>query len=170
LGPGVTEINLVAHSLGNLVIRRYLAAGYRGELGLRTDPRVHRIVMLAPPNNGADLTKTFKNFPVMEWIWGDNAVELATNWDELRQHLATPRCQFGIIAGGKGEPNGRNRLIRGDDDFVVGVEETKLAGARDFVVLPLYHSFIMNDAKVHKYVLNFLHHGYFISDAQRTPL
>ena len=61
-------------------------------------------------------------------------------------------------------------MLPGDNDGVISVETAKLAGARDFVVLPVLHSFIMDDAKVQQYVLRFLQHGYFVSEHERHPL
>ena len=31
--------------------------------------------------------------------------------------MIVPRCEFGIIAGGRGKANGLNPLLEGDDDF-----------------------------------------------------
>lgn len=170
VGAEVTEVNFVAHSLGNLVIRRYLGSCYRGTDGFRADRRVRRIVMLAPPNRGARLAEFFKRSKIAEWVWGSSGADLANNWDALQKKLAIPQCQFAIIAGGKNEPDGRNRLIPGDDDFVVTVEETKLAGARDFVVIPTYHTVIMNNATAREYALRFLEHGYLVSEPLRRPI
>jgi len=170
LGAEVTEVNFVAHSLGNLVIRRYLACCYQDVDGFRTDPRIQRIVMLAPPNRGARLAEYFKQSKLADWIWGESGADLANHWDELQKKLAIPQCQFAIIAGGKSEPDGRSRLIPGDDDFVVTVEETKLAGARDFVVIPTYHSFIMNNKTALEYTLRFLQHGHFAGESYRQPI
>lgn len=170
LGPGVTEINFVAHSLGNLVIRRYLGDCYQQRHGLTADPRVHRIVMLAPPNNGAHLAEIFKRNAVMDMVWGQSARQLAEGWEQLRNELAVPMCPFGILAGGRGTPEGRSPWLQGDDDLVVSVEETKLTGARDFAVLPVIHGLIMDEPMAQKYTLMFLRHGYFVSEAHRQPL
>ena len=37
-------------------------------------------------------------------------------------------------------------------------------------MLPVLHSFLMDNAQVQQCVLNFLQHGYFISEKQRRPL
>ena len=50
---GVDEINFVGHSLGNIVIRHYLADQTDPAAGKRPDPRIKRMVMLAPPNHGS---------------------------------------------------------------------------------------------------------------------
>jgi hypothetical protein len=170
LDAEVTEIYFVAHSLGNLVVRRYLHEAYQQADGGGADPRIRRIVMLTPPNNGARLATLFRSTSLLKWVWGKSAVQLAEEWDSLDQRLATPRCEFGIIAGGLGDERGRSPLIGGDDDWVVGVEETKLAGARDFLVLPLFHSRTMRHEAVPECTLRFLQHGYFVSEDQRQPL
>jgi hypothetical protein len=170
LGGDVTEINFVAHSLGNLVIRRYLGECYAGRSGLAPDSRIRRIVMLAPPNQGSTFAVWFKNNAVMEMVWGDSIRQLSEHWEEIRPDLAVPRCEFGILAGGLGNPGGRNRWLDGDDDLVVSVEETKLGGARDFATIPRYHGKIMDDPTAQRYVLSFLQNGFFISPSQRHPL
>jgi pimeloyl-ACP methyl ester carboxylesterase len=165
---GIEEINFVAHSLGNLVIRHYFrdqTASGRGP-----DVRIKRIVMLGPPNQGAQLAKRMGRNGLFEFFAGASGQQLAAKWDELQSKLAIPTCEFGIIAGGIGTTNGRNPLIQGDDDFVVRVDETRLAGARDFAVLPVIHTIMMNDPKVMEYTARFLEHGYFISEDERQPI
>ena len=170
LGPEITEINFVAHSLGNLVIRHYLGDQTDPAEGICVDPRIQRIVMLAPPNNGTQFAERFQDNKLFRAIWGKSGVELGKQWPELEKRLATPHNDFGIIAGGRGGTSGTNPLLRGDDDFVVSVEETRLPGARDFIVLPALHSLIMDDPKTKEYVLRFLRHGYFVSAEQRQPI
>jgi hypothetical protein len=87
---------------------------------------------------------------------------MASGWKELEPKLATPQFDFGILAGGRGDGRGYNPLISGDDDAVVTVESTRLAGARDFRVLP--------DAKVQEYTVRFLNEGHFESEGARQPI
>jgi hypothetical protein len=95
---------------------------------------------------------------------------LGRQWDRLQQRLATPSFEFGIIAGGRGGERGYNPLVPGDNDGVVSVASTRLAGAADFAVLPALHTFMMNDAKVQEYTLRFLQHGYFVSPERKQPI
>ena len=132
--------------------------------------RFGRFVMLGPPNQGALLAETFADNVLFKEIAGDAGQELGRDWPELEKRLATPDFQFGIVAGGKGNNKGYNPILVGDNDGVISVETAKLAGAHDFVRLPVLHSFIMDNAKVQQYVLSFLQHGYFISAAERHPL
>lgn len=177
---GIDEINFVGHSMGNIIIRHYL-----GDLA-RQDPtkqspneaaadrrakrRFGRFVMLGPPNQGSLLAETFANNVLFKEITGDAGQQLGRDWSELEKRLATPPFEFGIIAGGKGNEKGYNPLLKEDNDGVISVETAKLAGAHDFVVLPLLHSFIMDNAKVQQYVLSFFQHGHFVSERERHPI
>lgn len=165
-----TEINFVAHSLGNIVLRHYLGDCAAGAHGLQPDPRVKRIVMLGPPNNGAEFAKRFSENKLFQVVWGKSGQQLADNWAKLEPSLATPTCEFGIVAGGLGTKVGLNPLVTGDDDGVVSVSETKLPGACDFVIAPVLHGDLMDDEGIRKCILTFLRDGYFVSADKRCPL
>jgi pimeloyl-ACP methyl ester carboxylesterase len=177
---GIEEINFVGHSMGNIVVRRYLGDLARQDptkqspnaaaADRRAQMRFGRFVMLGPPNQGALLAVTFADNILFKEITGDAGQELGRDWPNLEKRLATPPFPFAIIAGGKGNNKGYNPILRGDNDGVISVETAKLPGASDFVRLPLLHSFIMDNAKVQQYVLSFFQHGYFISAAERHPL
>lgn len=167
---GVQEVSFVGHSLGNIVVRHYL---HDREQGIHADgpvPRLGRIVMLGPPNQGADMARRFQGNLVFKAVWGQSGLELARPWHELEQHLAVPNCEFGIIAGGQGKDSGGNPFVPGDDDYVVSVAETRLGGAADFLVLPVSHSFMMGDDQVKECTLKFLQSGYFVAPNARQPI
>lgn len=164
------EIHFVAHSLGNLVVRHYLGDCETGAHGLKRDPRIKRIVMLGPPNNGAEFAKRFATNKVFQVVWGKSGQQLADNWVKLEPNLATPCCEFGIIAGGLGTKVGLNPFVTGDDDGVVSVTETKLAGASDFVIVPVLHGDLMDEPNTRECILRFLQEGYFVSAEKRCPL
>lgn len=167
---GMSEINFVAHSLGNIVIRHWL---HNFEAAGRTLPKGQkfgRMVMITPPNQQPELaTKLIRGY-VANFVAGKSAQELATGWEGLESKLATPMFDFGILAGGKGDEQGYNPLIPGDDDAVITVESTKLAGARDFRVLPVMHTFFMDDKRAQELTLRFLNHGHFETDEKRQPV
>jgi pimeloyl-ACP methyl ester carboxylesterase len=167
---GIEEINFVGHSLGNIVLRHYLGDQTDEKTGRKPDKRIRRVVMLAPPNQGAQLGKRLGDLPLYRTILGSTGEAFSKNWKQLEPHLATPGCDFGIMAGGRGDAKGFNPLIQGDDDLVVSVATTKLAGARDFRVLPVHHTFIMDDPNVHRYTLDFFKHGWFESDEKRQSI
>lgn len=166
---GAERIDFVAHSLGNLVIRRYLA-GTHADPQARPDPRLGRIVMLGPPNQGAEIARRAQYVPLFKTVTGPSGKALATSWEELEGELAIPAIPFGIIAGGRGNERGLNPWVAGDDDIVVRVEETRLPGAADFRVVPALHSFMMDDDRVRTLTRNFLEYGWFESEKERQPL
>jgi pimeloyl-ACP methyl ester carboxylesterase len=167
---GIEEINFVAHSLGNIVVRHYLRDQTDQVSGRGPDPRIKRMVMLGPPNRGAHLAERFGGNGIYRFFTGPSGEQLGARWQELEAKLATPACQFGIIAGGSFARSQGNPLIEGDDDFVVGVEETRLPGARDFIVLPVLHATMMNDRRVRECTLRFLEEGHFVSEQTRQPI
>ena len=61
-------------------------------------------------------------------------------------------------------------MLPGDDDGIVTVDSARLAGAGDFVVVPVLHTLLSVDPRVLKYTLSFLKNGYFISAEKRRPV
>lgn len=170
LGPEVSEINFVGHSMGNIVVRRYL---YMATAGSRpADPRFKRMVMIGPPNQGSQMAKTLKKSVIFKVVAGSAGSQMGETWEHLEKKLATPVFEFGIIAGGQSDKNQRfsNVFVAGKDDFTVGVEETKLPGARDFLVRPLLHSNMMKKPVTLKATLSFLENGYFTTESARQPI
>jgi hypothetical protein len=167
---GITEINFVAHSLGNLVVRHWLYDLAEQQRALPAGQAFGRMVMLAPPNQQPELATKLIRGGVVEFVAGQAAQQLADGWPALQPKLATPDFEFGILAGGRGDNRGFNPLIPGDDDAVVTVESTRLPAARDFRLLPVLHSFFMNDSRVHEMTCRFLVHGFFESEATRQPI
>jgi pimeloyl-ACP methyl ester carboxylesterase len=167
---GVTEIHLVCHSLGNLVVRRYVGEALSPNPQWKPDERIRRMVMLAPPNNGARMAEYFKSNKIFSMVLGPSGKQIAAQWSDVEQRLAIPPFEFGIIAGSKKVGNYDNPLLDGEDDLVVKVEETRLKGACDFLTVPLAHGEIMDDPEVQKCVLRFLKEGCFLSADKRMPI
>jgi hypothetical protein len=150
--PEAESLHFVAHSLGNLVVRRYLADEAGAPRKKKPKPRLGRMVMLAPPNQGSAKALS----------WSENALvvkEMGPGWKELEPRLATPSFEFAIIAGGLGDEQGLNPSILGDDDGTLAVEETRLAGAKEHLVVPSPHSLLVYREDVLNFTTNFLRHG-----------
>lgn len=169
LGSDVTEINFVGHSLGNIVVRRYL--GDQANSKQQVDPRIKRMVMLGPPNQGSRMARLLRSSLSFKVLAGVSGGELSNSWEQLEPTLATPEFEFAIIAGGQvGQSKLNNILLTGKDDFTVSVEETKLIGASDFQIRPLIHTTMMKDKEVFQVTLRFFENGYLKSALSRTPL
>jgi hypothetical protein len=167
---GISELNFVGHSLGNLVVRHWLGDLAAQKRNLPDGQRFGRMVMLAPPNDHPRIAKQLLSTELATFFTGPATEELATGWEKLAPRLAIPPFEFGILAGGRENGRGYNPLLPGDNDAVITVASTRLPGARDFRLLPVLHSFIMNDAKVKELTLRFLQHGHFETDAARQPI
>jgi pimeloyl-ACP methyl ester carboxylesterase len=171
---GVSEIHFVCHSMGNLVVRRYLGEASQPQPRWRPDPRIKRMVMLGPPNNGAKvaalLADALHENDLARFLAGPSAWQLARQWDDTQKLLATPPFEFGVLAGGCGDDCGLNPLLAGDDDLLVTVAETRLPGATDFRIVNCRHGRLVDDPDVMPQVLKFLKHGYFTSADERQPI
>ena len=167
LSPQIDTINFVAHSMGNIVVRRYLfnRSGKNKIFG--------RMVMIAPPNHGSAFANKLKDNPLFTSVNGRAGSQLGKGWAKLSKKLSVPSFEFGIIAGGaaaKASVKLDNSWIAGQDDLVVSVEETKLSGARDFRVVPVIHTTIMNDKKTLEFAVSFLKTGFFESEKKAEPI
>lgn len=156
------QISFVVHSMGGLVVRRYLED--------HPDPRHLRMVMLGTPNLGADLAAMLKNFRLFRAIYGPAGQELAAGADSVAAALPVPDFPFGIIAGGRGDDRGFNPLLHGDDDGTVTVACTRLPGAADFLRVNKLHSLLMSDQQVCSAIRCFLKHGRFSLERPAEPI
>ncbi|MEM9463609.1 MAG: hypothetical protein AAGF11_56250 [Myxococcota bacterium] len=125
--PPVPVLGFLTHSMGGLVARAYLQQ-YAGRHAKR-----HRVVMLSPPNRGAELAEKNRNNPIMRWLYGD-AVEQLQPRNVQRMPDLPQVAQALVLAGGRGDPRGFNRFITGDDDGVVGVAEMGLPSVEPTLV------------------------------------
>lgn len=157
LGPDVKEIHFVAHSLGNIVVRNYLYQRQNVEQGQTTDPRLTRMVMFGPPNQGSRLARLLALDPAFNAVAGVSGRQLSQSWAELEAELAVPRFPFAVIAGGGDEPDWVERVVfDGPSDRIVSVAETHLPGAVLEVQLPIAHTFMMRDPRAMQIAVDFL--------------
>jgi len=154
--PAAERLSFVGHSLGNLVVRRWMSLAPVEDLA-----RTERMVMLGPPNQGSDLARMAGRVSWLASSAEGAARDLVCDWPRVAPRLAVPPCPFGIVAGGKGDDAGFSALLAGDDDAVVRVEETRLPGAEDFLVLPVHHAAMMRHPDVQRATASFLERGRF---------
>lgn len=152
-GPGPYDV--VTHSLGAIVVR-WAAAHH--DL-----PRLRRIVMIAPPNRGALIADRLHRRlgPLFTLIYGRTGLQLRRGKLGLAERAGVPNAQIGVIAGGTGSTRGYNPFLPGDNDFLLGVEETILGGMKDFVLVNHRHSPILFARDTAELMLRFLRTGRF---------
>ena len=171
LGEQLDEICFVAHSMGNIVVRHYLHNIRQPEGVTAGDPRIKRMVMIAPPNQGSRMARLLDGTRLFQVITGKSGLQLGSGWKQIESQLATPRFEFAIIAGGSGdEACLGNPLLNGQDDLTVSVQETRLPGAHDTVVRPFSHTYIMQQPETMEMTLRFFENGFLVSEAQRAPI
>ncbi len=150
--PEHEELSFVVHSMGALVVRQLLAE--------HDDIDAHRVVMIAPPNSGAVTADLCRDFFSYHLVYGPSGQQLVTGAASLCARLPAPPCEFGVIAGGRGE-HGYSPLIPGNDDGFVEVSSTHLEGESDFLLVEGLHGALFRDAAVIEATLNFLRGGRF---------
>jgi hypothetical protein len=149
----VQRIHLVTHSLGGILVRYYLAGKQIPELG--------RVVMLAPPNQGSKVVDTFSGLPGYRLINGPAGYQLGTDATSIPLTLGPADFEVGIIAGDRTINFLLSTAFDEPNDGKVAVEDTRLEGMKDFLVVHRTHPFIMQGGEVIEQVISFLAHGYF---------
>lgn len=169
---GVERVNFVAHSMGNIVIRRYLNNLSRLDPAMRPPVTFGRMVMISPPNHGAELADQWADNKLVEMAAGKPLEQLAPSkgWPELEKQLSTPNFEFGVIVGGRGDGEGYLDAIPGDDDGLLSVDTSKLAGASDFIQTKGIHQLMPQYKEVRAATLSFLKNGYFTSASSKQPI
>ena len=150
-------VSFVTHSLGALVVRSI----YEHLDSLTVFPYIHRIVMIAPPNNGSPVADFFAQFSFVKHIIGPNINNITTNPLTGATKYPIPTCEVGLIAGSYGRKRGFNIFVKGDNDGVLLPEQTKMGIEKDVVFVKSWHVGLLFNKKVIKYITTFLQNGKF---------
>ena len=148
---GEEPVHLVGHSLGGLVI---LEAFDRHE-GLPDG----RIVLLGSPVRGSVAARAVAAWPIGPRILGRLAADSLVS---PRARTWKGRQSLGVIAGTLSA--GFGRLVSDlpvPNDGTVAVEETRLDGMSDHLVLPVTHTGMLLSTEVANHVARFLDLGNF---------
>ena len=159
---GDGPVHFVGHSLGAILIRAGLVEPPPFALG--------RIVMIAPPNNGVQLIRKFRRWPMLATLYGVPTRDMAAG-NRWLGGLGVPPTEIGVIAGERRfhplNPSAYMNALIGNDrphDGTVEVASTRLAGMADFLVVGANHTFICDHPEVVRQTLNFLDIGRFARD------
>lgn len=152
--PG--PIHIVTHSLGGLVARAYITAHRPASLG--------RVVMLAPPNAGSEIADLVFSLGLDNLIFGPVGPHLRTSRPATHEtQLGRVDFDLGIIAGNRPlDPIIAPLFFAVPNDGKVSVESTRIAGMADHIVLPVQHSFMVQDAAVIAQIHAYLATGTFL--------
>ncbi|NQV22213.1 MAG: alpha/beta fold hydrolase [Rhodospirillales bacterium] len=151
---GAETVSFVTHSMGALVVRHLMARNGRWQRRIQ----IGRAVMIAPPNQGSEIADRLKGNGLYRGLYGRAGQDLTP---EQADTIPPYTHDFGIIAGGTGNQRGLNPLLDGDNDGIVSLDETRLDGAADFLMVPGTHTFLAGRSETITATLSFLRHGKF---------
>ena len=158
-GDAPVKLHLVGHSTGGVLLLRALADNPA------LAERVSRVVLLGIPDADSAAAHSLLRLPGGHRMLGRTLRE----WLAAPRPRPDPRHQVGVIAGSR--PLGLSRmLIRfpGINDGAVSLEEARVPGACDTILLPVAHSSLILSAGVADEVAAFLRTGRFSPGAPRV--
>jgi pimeloyl-ACP methyl ester carboxylesterase len=145
------RLHFVGHSLGGLVVLRALE--------VTADLPPGRAVLLGSPLQGSRTAQSLARLPFGRTMLGGALAQECVDWSPREW---SGRRDVGVIAGSMGY--GVGRLLANLDDVhdgTVMVEETRLPGARDHLVVAATHTGLLLSAEVAEQTRHFLEHGAF---------
>ncbi len=151
---GATEkTHFVAHSLGGILVRKYMKDNEIESLG--------RVVMLGPPNQGSAAVDKLGDWPGFDWLNGPAGRQLGKGPESVPLQLGAANFELGIIAGNRSIDPITSAVLDDPDDGKVSVEDTKLEGMDDFIIVEHSHAFMMRLQRPIELTIQFLKFGHF---------
>jgi hypothetical protein len=152
-------IHFVTHSMGGNILRQHLE---EHEL-----PNLGRVVMLAPPSRGSEVTDKLGSIFLYQWINGPAGNQLGTGTNSHPLRLKVPDFELGVIAGDRSINPILSMLIPGPDDGKVSLARVKPAAYTDYLQLHTTHATMMWNKKVITQTKHFLKEGRFKQAGER---
>lgn len=150
------KVNLIGHSTGGLIIRKYLSKA-------KNRDRINNCVLIATPNNGSELADIASNYlNVLTYIF-KTLSSLKTENVRRIDFISDERIRIGAIAG-RNNKLLLGKLLTGENDGRVTVNSVYHEELEDFVVLPYQHKEIHYKWETAKLIDEFIETGKFFSD------
>jgi pimeloyl-ACP methyl ester carboxylesterase len=148
------SVHFVCHSMGGLLARVYLGK-YRPK-------RLGRVVMLGTPNGGSEIADRLKDFKTYRAWFGPAGQQLVTRRDAATKAMfASTDYPVGIIAGNRSIYPIALALLPRPHDGRVSVENTKLDGMTDHIVIGSSHPWLVRNRQAIEQTIAFLGEGRF---------
>ena len=164
---GAQRIHFVTHSMGGILLR------YGLQHWQVPRHRLGRAVMLAPPNQGSEVVDLLRRWPLIPRIMGPAFLQLGTDESSVPQQLLQREnnqlpIEVGVIAGSRSIEPWSALWLPGENDGKVSVARSQHPAMKDFCVLDVNHTFIMNDQNVRQQIVHFLRQGEFRHQDRRA--
>lgn len=146
---GDSEVHVVAHSLGGLLVRNLIAR--------HPDDINGKIVTLGTPHQGSQFAARLSRSKIGSLLLGKSAKILLGKLPAVQS-----RQQFGVLAGNK--PLGLGMLLSNLEkphDGTVLLKESRLEGMVDYRVITTNHMGLLFSREVAAEVIHFLQTGHF---------
>ncbi len=149
-------LHMVAHSMGGLLARVYVASHRPHRLG--------RVVMLGTPNRGSEVADLLKNLSIYRAFYGPAGLQLSTGQDGTLTALPPPDYTVGIIAGTRAlDPLASMLILPRPNDGRVSVQSSRLDGMADHVTVKASHTGLVRHPAAIDQTIAFLQDGRFRS-------
>ena len=147
--------HFIGHSLGGLLVLQMLAE--------YPQQRIGRVILAGSPYNGSCVARKLSRIAPGRYILGRSMPQ----WLNQEIPERNDQCELGVIAGCKSIGGGRliSRLPH-PNDGVVAVEETKIPGTSDEIVLNVSHSEMLLSAALVRQACSFLRAGHFFRNPE----
>lgn len=150
----VTSIHFVTHSMGGILVRVYFQT--------HRVPEAKRMVMLGPPNHGSEVVDEHHEAWWFRMATGPAGQQLATSGDQsIPSQLKEIPLDIGIIAGTESIDPLLDDTLPRPNDGKVSVQSAMLPEMKDFVTIPVDHTFMVYSPSVITQVKAFLADGKF---------
>ncbi|MBR1284261.1 alpha/beta fold hydrolase [Bradyrhizobium sp. AUGA SZCCT0177] len=155
LAAGIAgQLHFVGHSMGGLLARVYISRYRPQHLG--------RVVMLGTPNGGSEIADRLKNVSLYRAWFGPASEQLVTRRDAATGALFPPvDYPVGIIAGNRSLDPTAALFLQKPHDGPVSVENTKLDGMTDHIVIGTAHPWLPRNNAAIAQTIAFLRDGRF---------
>ena len=148
------QLHFACHSMGGLLARVTISR-YRPE-------RLGRVVMLGTPNGGSEIADRLNNVFLYRAWFGPAGAQLGTRRDAATSALFPPvDYPVGIVAGNRSVDPIASRFLPKPHDGRVSVENTKLDGMADHVVIATSHPWLPGNCVAITQTIAFLRDGKF---------
>jgi pimeloyl-ACP methyl ester carboxylesterase len=149
-------IHFVAHSMGGLLTRVYLAKHRPAGLG--------RVVMLGTPNGGSEVADVLKRFAIYRAFYGPAGLQLSTDQNPTLRSLPPVDYALGIVAGSRSlDPISSIFILPKPNDGKVSVHHTRLDGMTDHTTVKASHPGLVRHPIAIDQTIAFLLQGRFKS-------